>query len=397
MKKFFMSFLASLILMFPIIEVLASEYVPHFLNYQSILYDDGGNLIQDGESTLRFKILDVSGNVLFEETQKVNVVNGYVSAIVGNGLNASGSPSGGIPVEIFASKTQLFLEVTADNYPPESMLEIVSVPYSIYAEKALTVADGSIDGSALKRNIIKREHLTDELVSQIADEMDTANLVATTTDLTNMQTSLQESYSAPTGAANIGTAGGLTYSSGTNVQVVMRDLDTAIANRQAELTAHANTNIAVAHPNGYIPISRLDTDVATQNELISHTHTGGSDGAKLNGLAFWTASGSAPDNSYVSIAAGFDVSTCSIMIAPYKMKAHSNNSPFDMIMCAKFCRNPSGNNFRVRCGVNFGVFPLDGPCQRLGFADDSSVEGDDCGPESGSYDCGVSYFVFCPR
>lgn len=385
-----MMVLACLVLMLPGRGSASSPDVPHFLNYQSLLYDDGGNLIQDGESSLKFRIVGVSGDVFFEEQQKVNVVNGYVSALVGNGLDANGAPSGGVPVSIFTPGAQLFLEVTADNYPPEPMLEIVSVPYSIYSEKALTVADGSIGEAALKENIITREHLKDDLIAQLADEMDTANLVATTTDLTNLQTS----YSAPTGSANIGVASGLNYSTGDNVQVVVRDLDTAIANRQTELIAHANTNITIAHPNGPVPISRLDTDVATQNELEVHTHTGGIDGAKLNGLAFWSASGGMPDDSYVGIASGFNVNSCSIMIAPYNVNAYVT-SPSNLKLCAKFCRDSSGNRFRVRCRTaESSSTPATDGCTSI-FGD-SLVEGGNCDSTAGRA-CSVSYMAFCPK
>jgi hypothetical protein len=389
-KVYFMTVFACLVLMIPRGGGAVSTDVPHFLNYQSLLYDDGGNLIPDGESNLKFRIIDVSGGVLFEEQQKVNVVNGYVSALVGNGLDVNGAPSGGVPVNIFTPGAQLFLEVSADNYPPEPMLEIVSVPYSIYAEKAMTVADGSIGEAALKQNIITREHLKDDLIAQLADEMDTANLVATTADLTNLQTS----YSAPTGSANIGTAGGLNYSTGGNVEVVIHDLDTAIANRQAELTAHANTNIAVAHPNGTIPISRLDTNVATQDELEAHTHTGGSDGAKLNGLAFWSTSGGASDDSYVSIASGFNVNSCSIVVAPHNVNAYVT-SPSNLKLCAKFCRDSSGNGFRVRCRTaDSPSTPTTDGC--VAIFGDSLVEGGNCDSTAGRA-CSVSYMAFCPR
>lgn len=394
MKKVcFVLVFACLVFVFPVAGNASSPDVPHFLNYQSLLFDDGGNLIPDGESSLKFRIMDVSGGVLFEEQQKVNVVNGYVSALVGNGLDANNAPSGGLPVNIFAPEAQLFLEVTADNYPPEPMLEIVSVPYSIYAETAMAVADGSIGAAALKQNIITREHLKDDLIAQLADEMDTANLVATTTDLTNLQTT----YSAPTGSANIGVASGLNYSTGDNVQVVVRDLDTAIANRQAELTAHANTNIAVAHPNGTVPISRLDTNVATQNELEAHTHTGGADGAKLNGLAFWSAAGGAPDNSYVNIASGFNVNSCSIVVAPHSINAYHAGTA-NLKICARFCRDVSGNRFKAACKtLDLAGDPSSDACQRI-FGE-AGVEGsimDRC--ESGIGDpCSVSYMAFCPK
>lgn len=372
----------------------AAKKVPQFLNYQSLLYDDGGNLISDGETNLTFRIMDANGSVLFEEYQTVNVINGYVSAIVGNGLDANNAPVGGIPVEILSpSNGTFYLEVTADGYPPEAGMEIVSVPYSMYSQEALTVADNSIGSGALKNSIIERSHLTNDLISQLADEMGTGGMVATPTDITNLQTS----YSSSDGATNIGVSGSLNYSTGTNIQTVVQDLDHAVLDRQNNIIAHANTDIAIAHPNGQIPINRLDTDVCTRPELEGHTHTGGADGATLNGHAFWVDSGSVGDNGYISVASGFNVNNCKIVIGVYDFTALAPSDNFDPAFCARYCREPGSNRFRVRCiATPEWAGPMANFCENT-FGD-TNVEGGSCDtPGSPSYTCHASYMVFCPR
>src|SRR3990167_8943025 len=59
--------------------VLAQTTVPQYLNFQSVVMDDSGNLITDPFIDLNFKILDKDGNLVYEEDQKqVQVVKGAV-------------------------------------------------------------------------------------------------------------------------------------------------------------------------------------------------------------------------------------------------------------------------------------------------------------------------------
>lgn len=389
MKKLVRIMLLVLALMMPMSASAAAQNVPQYLNYQSMFFDDGGNFLPDGQTNLTFRIMSADGSVLFEEYQTVNVINGYVSAIVGNGLDVNDAPIGGIPMEVLSPDNgSLYLEVTAEGYPPEIGLEIVSVPYALYSQKALTVANNSIGAEEIKDNSIERSHLTVELISQLADEMGTAGLMATPTDITNLQTT----YSSSSGATNIGMSTGLTYSTGTNVQTVVQDLDRAVLDRQNNIIAHANTDVVIAHPNGTIPLNRLDTDVCTQTELEGHTHTGGADGPKLNGHAFWVDSGGVVDNTYVSVAAGFDVNNCEITLGVYS----AGNYIHDMdntAVCARYCKE--GNGYRIRCRTSS---MRSGASDCSGFYGDNNIEGTDCSttPDFGD-ECHASYMIFCPR
>lgn len=212
---------------------LGALVVPHYLNYHSRLYDDGGNLMADGSTGITFKISDPDGNILFEEYQTVNIVNGIVSALIGNGVDENNAPSGGIPPSVLTPDNSRYLEVTVDNYSPEGPLEIVSVPYAVYAEKAYSVADGSVNGASLANKSITMEHLTDDLISEIGNELSGGRTIATTADITNVQ----NTYSSTSGATNIGVTRNFNYSASNNVQEVLQDLDLAVRTRQVEIEA----------------------------------------------------------------------------------------------------------------------------------------------------------------
>lgn len=232
MRRFFVGIgLACVICMSSMSAGAGATAVPHFLNYQSLLYDDGGNLLADGPANVTFKVKDAGGHVLFEETQTLDVVRGAVSALVGNGLTAAGAPTGGVPLSVMEPGGERYLEVAVEGYPPEGQMEIVSVPYAVYAELALGAADEAIDGAAIAKKAITMEHLSDSFVNDLATQMSAAGAIATRTDLTNMQTT----YRGVGGASNIGVTAGFVYSGSNNLQDVLRDLDRAIQHRQGSV------------------------------------------------------------------------------------------------------------------------------------------------------------------
>jgi hypothetical protein len=258
------------VLLLPTISSATPTTVPHFLNYQSLLYDDGGNLLADGPANITFKLTDALGNVLYEERQTLDVVHGAVSALVGNGLDGSGAPMGGIPASVLTPDGARYLEVTVDGYPPESGLEIVAVPYSVYAEKALAVADEGVTGAMLAKKSITMDHLADGLIDQIANQMTSGGTIATRTDLTNLQTT----YRSIAGAGSIGVNGGFVYSGSTNIQGVLQDLDRSVQKREAEISAHANATSGVHGVTGNV-VGTQNVQTLTNKTLMMPTITGG--------------------------------------------------------------------------------------------------------------------------
>ena len=223
-----------LLLFFFSMSVRAQTVVPHLINFQSVLTDDGGNSIADGSHTINFQILDAGEQPLYEEKQTVESIAGVVSAIVGNGNTLTdGAATGGIYLEEITPDKARFLKVTVDNLPPQT-LQITSVPFSMYSEEALTVAPGAITSSALAPKSVKLEHLADGVLEEIYSKMQLNNLpegVATTDTVKVLQTT----YQGSSGASQIGVESGFVYSKGQTLQQVVKDLDGAVQQRQVNI------------------------------------------------------------------------------------------------------------------------------------------------------------------
>lgn len=174
--------------------------VPHLINFQSVLTDIGGVPLADGFHNVQFRLLNIEKEPIYTETQNLESVGGVVSAMIG--------AQDDMGMDKFAPDQAKFLGVKGEGSAPETLLEIVSVPYSIYAEQALTVADT----------------VTQNILSMITPEVLPQSVV------------YADQLSSPTASANIGiTTNNFTYSIGSNVQGVLKDLDTAISIVKSDL------------------------------------------------------------------------------------------------------------------------------------------------------------------
>jgi|GEM_PF-3919553 len=229
-------FFLTVLLMFACLvsRVWASEDIPAFLNYQGTLTDEGGNLLPDGNSSIKFQILDSIGGVLYEEIQDVEIVEGKVSAIIGNGLDLlSRVPMGGVPPSVFDPKEARYLGVEADGVKAYDPMEIVSTPYSVWSNFALGLADGALTSGMIGEKVVKVEHLSDELLQKFTDMI--ADDAVSQTGFVEFKSTLQES----SGAGMVGVIGEFNYSDSNTVQGVVSDLDAAVKNRKDELDAHS--------------------------------------------------------------------------------------------------------------------------------------------------------------
>lgn len=195
--------------------------VPLFFGYRAALVDEGGNLLADGPSDVKFQILESDGAALYEEEQTLDVVNGYVSAIVGNG-------QGGISPDVFDPQGARYLQVTVSGQRPYDPLQIVATPYAIWSEMALRMPDEAVTSGMIADGAIKKEHLNEELSSAIfpngipKDKLPSDTVYGET---------LQSSY----GAGEVGVATVFIYSGASTVQGVLKDFDIAIKKRQEEI------------------------------------------------------------------------------------------------------------------------------------------------------------------
>lgn len=129
-------------------EAATEREVPHYVNFQSVLRDDSGNLIEESFIDLQVKILRQDGNPVYEETQPgVQVVRGAINIMVGEGVKPDSSvPTGGIPAEALDPKNgDHFLQVQFGSNEPSGPMEIGMVPYAMYAEQALSISPNIID------------------------------------------------------------------------------------------------------------------------------------------------------------------------------------------------------------------------------------------------------------
>lgn len=205
--------------------------VPEVIAFRSLLVDDGGNPLPDGNIRLIFRITDGLGNILYEEMQDVDSMRGQVAALVGNGLSADGAPMGGIPRTVLNPGEPRYLDVEAKGYPPTGPMEIASVPYSIYASEALGIADGSV----------RFEDLNEELFADLAP----AILEVMATD--------------SSAAASIGVSPGFANSQSTELQGVLEDLDRAIGEQGQRIVDEANAR-TVKDNTQDVEIGRLRED-----------------------------------------------------------------------------------------------------------------------------------------
>lgn len=140
--------------------------VPHLINYQSVLTDPAGNPLPNGIYNVLFRIVDAQGSELYQETQSLETFGGVASAMVG--------AQGDFSLEKLDPTIPKFLEVQVEGEGPKGVLEIVSVPYSMYAEQALTVSPQSVKTESIQTGAITKdliaEGVFEELLLAVAPE-----------------------------------------------------------------------------------------------------------------------------------------------------------------------------------------------------------------------------------
>jgi hypothetical protein len=121
--------------------------VPQGFNYQAIVRDSRGNIIQNKDVSLRFTIRQDSatGMVVYQETDTVisNSI-GLITVVVGGGNVVQGTFS-----NIGWSTGRKFMQVEIDptggvNYTDMGTTQMFSVPYALYAESAGSSQPGPV-------------------------------------------------------------------------------------------------------------------------------------------------------------------------------------------------------------------------------------------------------------
>ncbi|MBN1282866.1 MAG: hypothetical protein JXA24_03745 [Proteobacteria bacterium] len=231
MKSVLRTFIAIATAALPAISFAAQRAVPQVIGFHSAIHDEGGNPIADGEWGVAFRIKDALGETVYEESQRVTAVGGGLSALIGNGLDANGAPTGGVPVEAIDPVQGLYLEVEVEGHSPISGMELASVPYCGYSQVALSAAAGSVGFEALASGAV------DEIARQLTGGVGSEAIV--------LRDELVTVYSSPESASYIGVASdGLGYSESGDLQRVLDDLDSAIAANAQTIAQEAAQRIS---------------------------------------------------------------------------------------------------------------------------------------------------------
>jgi hypothetical protein len=119
--------------------------LPRTISYQGVLADAAGNLVPDGNHTLKLTLYDAAsgGSVVFTETQSVPVVRGVFNSILGS------ATAGGIPPEVLFDRAY-FLGISVDGgteLVPRTVL--TASPYALHASVADTVKDLAITNAKI--------------------------------------------------------------------------------------------------------------------------------------------------------------------------------------------------------------------------------------------------------
>lgn len=282
--------------------LLAQEAaVPHYLNFQSVLRDDGGNLITDSFIDLEFKILDQDGQEIYHEVQPgVQVVRSAVNVMIGEGVdpNSTSVPKGGLPPSVLdPTNGQKFLQMKIGDNLPSDPMEFGMVPYAAWAEKALGVLNDSIGSEQIKDGSIKVQDLAPELtfgdINGTASDGQIPSTIATDSEL---NAHINSTTAHPASAITV--TGSFNFTSTPTAQALLTGLDgglaNEIANRQLDRTNLQNqiSNITSAQiVDGTITTSDLNAasfsswDQNAGDDLTTSTTFGGDVSGTYNAIA----------------------------------------------------------------------------------------------------------------
>lgn len=199
------------------------DQVPGVISAPVVLYDEGSNLLSDGEYSVIVAFKDAFDATLFSEEQLVQVRNGVALISIGNGY-AVGSEfstaSGGLNASTFDVGTDVAVEILVEGQSlPQELTVLGSQPYSFIAQKAMSVADETITSSQIKNGSVHEEDLDEALL----EELRSSSPILVQDDSGEYQ-AIDLNASQVEVDADIG----LNNASGTSLDAVLRDLDTAI-------------------------------------------------------------------------------------------------------------------------------------------------------------------------
>ncbi len=257
MKKLFLLFVIIIPFIPAVVFSSSGVSVPEYLVYHSKLYDDGGNPLGDGEIFVEFRISDARGDLLYEESQEIEIVRGGISALIGGGMSQ----------DILEPDGPRYIEVVVDGVSVTDPLEIASVPYAIYAQNALGVGDGVVDSASIRNGGVEFDDLSDALVERLGEELSRGGVAGGLVS--------QGYLESVSGASAIGVTSNFSYSGANNLQGVLADFDRAIRmrdeNTRSSVEAEAAARIAADNTEA---LARATADTVEAAARVSADNTG---------------------------------------------------------------------------------------------------------------------------
>jgi len=209
---------------------LTDPGVPHTINLQSMVFDAEGKVTKSESVDMTIRILDSDNNILFSEVQNdIVVVKGAINVNIGES-------SGGIPLDILDPSTGIkLIDIEIAGQSPFELMPLGALPYAMWAEKSLTVANDSIGTEQIKNGSIKAEDIDPldfSAIQGIAGEGQIPTSMATDAELT-----AHASSTAAHPASAIVVSGSFVTFVADDVQEALQKLDAKlvdeIVNRQA--------------------------------------------------------------------------------------------------------------------------------------------------------------------
>lgn len=252
--------------------------VPNIVTAPVVLYDEANNVLANGTYRVTVGLSDFSGTILYSEEQEVAVNNGVAMIMVGQGAvpgSDLATPAGGLDWQVFNVQGDISVQLLVDGQAnAQEIAVLTSQPYSYIAQRALSVADDAITSDKIKDGTITAADLDEGLYQSLLNGGTTEDGEPVTQTATTVVDAKE---------VNVSSSIGLNNASGTNVQDVLKGLDTAIdilrgTNLEQGLSgvqsSITNINSTVSNlDNTYATDAQLSTAVTTINSTVSSLNT----------------------------------------------------------------------------------------------------------------------------
>lgn len=242
--------IALIMIGFPNFAKAEIKTIPPYVSAPLVLYDEGGNVLDDGFYDITITLTDSFGVNLYQEEQQVEIVNGVTEINIGDGYEVGSGyaiATGGLRQNVFDINDQVYAEImVAGQNVIQEIAMFTSQPYAYLCESALSVKNESIDSRSIQDASIVKEDLSDELWSSIE------SLVSSVTPKTlNVEDSIN-----------------LTYSDADAIEDVLVDMDQAILNLSGDISINHDDLTALK-----ATFDKVDQDIAQLNTNLSEVET----------------------------------------------------------------------------------------------------------------------------